>query len=183
VRANILILTCAVALGGCGAIQQAQFEKARDETRAAVIKCTSDNAGSPEGQLLAKRLWLGGSDTVAAKLTDPKPLTQPEKDALGIFHGRALQCRQIADNWDSQHSPHAMPAATAWHARSDAIYLRYISGDPVGEVNKAAMASWDQFQSDTAQANANAIATAQAQDAQVRAQAAQGAVAAALLRH
>jgi len=73
-----------------------------------------------------------------------------------------------------------MPAVTQYHARSDAIFTRFISGDPVGEVNKATIASFDQFQADLGQAGASAAATAQAGDAMVRAQAAQG-VAAAMI--
>jgi hypothetical protein len=106
-----ILIACALALGGCAAYQQAQFEKARNEALAAYSKCLADNVASPEGQVVYKRLWMGNSDTVAAKLTDPKPLTQPEKDALVVVHSRGLECRKIGDTWDSQHSIATMPYA------------------------------------------------------------------------
>jgi hypothetical protein len=112
----ILIFASALTLGGCGAIQQAEFDKARNEAMAAYSKCLADNVASPENQVVSKRVWQGNSDTVAAKLTDPNPLTQPEKDALVVVHSRGLECRKIAFTPAALNSSSDIRVVTHWRA-------------------------------------------------------------------
>jgi hypothetical protein len=177
VRAILII--CLLGLTGCAqTIQQSAQQKALDDTKAALTKCFADIRATPEGQLLSKRLWQADSTDTAAKLSDPKPLTQAEKDALVSNHTKSIECRRLADDWANHYALYQLPAMTELYARSDAIFTKLVNGGPVSEANKASIASSDQFQADLAHAGANAAAVQEQNNAMVRAQAAQGLAAA-----
>ena len=63
---------------GCAIVTQIATQQDAKKAK----ECFADAKATPEGQLVHKRIWsFDGTDT-AEKLTDPKPLTPPERDAL-----------------------------------------------------------------------------------------------------
>lgn len=156
-RASFLaVMACTVALCGCA-------QMAMKDAQEKAAKCAADNMATPEGQLIYKRLWRGDGTDTADKLSDPNPLTPPERNALVQVHSRAVQCRQFLDAYDGQYAVWATPYGQAQHQRTDQIFSKLASGElPVGVANKLYIESNGQFQSDLAQGHANAVAANEA---------------------
>jgi hypothetical protein len=134
------------ALGGCAIVTQIATQQDAKKAK----ECFADAKATPEGQLVHKRIWsFDGTDT-ADKLTDSKPLTPPERDALVQFKSHIEPCRQII----IQHAPY-------WHEffqRQDQIFSKLASGElPVGLANKLAIESNGQFQTDVSKDHADAV--------------------------
>ena len=98
-RSSLIVIAMAVALGGCAIATQIATQQDIKKAN----ECMADVKASPEWQLVHKRIWaFDGTDT-ADKLTDPKPLTPDERNALLQDHNRIVQCRQIIITHDNQY--------------------------------------------------------------------------------
>jgi len=157
-----LLVLCALSLGGCAiatAIATQQDAKKAKE-------CLAEAQATPEGQLVYRRIWKGdgdGTDT-ADKLTDPKPLTPAERDALVRFHGRVAQCRMIIISHDNQYAAWETQYWQEYFQRSDQIFYKLASGEiPVGLANKLYIESTGQFQVDVSEGHADAVRVEEAE--------------------
>ena len=63
---------------------------------ASAASCLKENKASPEGQIIYTRLWANDDTDTADKLSDPKPLTKDQQNALVKLHSRVQVCRQIS---------------------------------------------------------------------------------------
>lgn len=146
-----------LVLVGCAQI-------AAQQTAKNVDKCVADNKATPEGQVLSARLWANDSTDTAAKLSDPKPLTPDERNALVQFHNRALECRKLILAYDNRHAAWEAPYFQEYFQRSDEIFYRLASGEiPVGVANKLSIESTGKLQVDTSKGQAAAVRVDEAQ--------------------
>jgi hypothetical protein len=124
--------------------------------------------------MLSGRMWLDDGTDTAAKLTDPNPLTPPERDALVKLHPKAVECRQIIiahDNvfaaWEAQHWQ-------AYFQRQDQLFYKLASGElPVGVANKLSIDSQNELKVESAKGAADETRFQQVQATQRAAAAAQ----------
>ena len=150
-RPTLLVL-CALALGGCTILTkigtQQDVKKAEE--------CFADAKATPEAGPLYKRLWkFDGTDT-ADKLTDPKPLTPDERNALIQYKNRLEPCRKNVVS-DAQYWQELFQ-------RQDQIVDRLARGEmPVGLANKLSIESNGQFQLAVSKDNADAVGAEEAQ--------------------
>lgn len=148
-------------LTGCAQIMAQQALK---DARANFDKSVADNKASPEGQLLAPRLWAGDGTDTAAKLSDPKPLTPSEREALVQAHNRGVQCRQILIAYDNKFAAWETQYLQELYQRSDEIFYKLASGElPAGIANKLSIESAGKFQVDVSKGHAEAVRIEEAQ--------------------
>jgi hypothetical protein len=142
-RVSILfaILLFTQALTGC----QATLTDARSK----LSKCYGDIKSTPEAQMLALRVWqFDGSDR-ASKLTDLKPLTPAEREALEQVHNKAVQCRQVAADYDNLSAAWQTPIKQDSYQRTDQIIAKLASGEiSVGAANRLFIESNGKLQGD-----------------------------------
>jgi hypothetical protein len=153
-----LAALAALALHGCAPI-------AAGQANTDVEACLTTANASPEAQIIFVRLWANDpSKDNADKLSDPRPLTKEERNALVAYHNRTLHCREIIVAHDTRWAPAELPIWEQYFQRSDAIYLKLASGEiAVGTANRLAIESNGKFQVDHAQGRAEAV---RAEDAQ-----------------
>src|SRR5262245_43203191 len=133
--ARAICALLALTLTGCGGMGGQQ---ALSQTTADVQSCMRAVRASPEGRVVYARLLAGQDDTSAAKLSDPKPLTKPERDALMAVHAKAVRCRQPVIDYDTRYAAWELPYWQAYFAKLDAITYKLAAGDiTVGEGNKS----------------------------------------------
>jgi hypothetical protein len=143
VRTFLVISGAAILLGGCAVVGAVSAVAARDNFK----KCVTEYKATPEAQMLAPRIWQGDGTDNAEKLSDPKPLTPVERDALVKGHNKMLQCRRIIVSHDNVFAAWELPHWQALFARDDQIFTKLASGElPVGVANKLIIESIDQFQ-------------------------------------
>jgi len=134
------------ALTGCS---QLATQQAASEARARFAKCGAENRATPEGHVIAERLWMGDGTDSAAKLLDPYPLTPTERAALVQLHSRAVQCRQIIIAHADQTAAWQSPYLQEYVERSDQVFDKLASGElPVGLANKLSIESDRKLQDD-----------------------------------
>jgi hypothetical protein len=161
VRAFLAIIASAVVLSSCG---QMVVQQALKDAQEKFAKCAADNRATPEGQMVMARLWRGDGTDTAAKLSDPKPLTPDERNALVQVHNRAVQCRQFLLAYENQYAAWSTPYVQAMYQRSDQLFYKLASGElPVGLANKLEIESNGQFQAELAQGHADAVRADEAQ--------------------
>jgi hypothetical protein len=162
VRSFLAVMASAVMLSGCmQVIGGIAATSARDKFQ----KCVADYKATPEAQMLAHRIWQGDGADTAEKLSDPKPLTPAERDALVKLHPQAVQCRQIIIAHDNTFAAWEAPHWQAYFARTDQIFTRLASGEmPVGVANKLAIESNGQFQTETSRGQADEVRFQQVQN-------------------
>jgi hypothetical protein len=138
------------ALTGC----QATLTDARSK----LSKCYGGIKSTPEAQMLALRLWqFDGSDT-ASKLTDPKPLTPAEREALEQVHKKVPECRQIGADYDNQSAAWLTPIKQEDYQRTDQIIAKLASGEiSVGVANRLLIESNGKLQVDVSKSHADAV--------------------------
>jgi hypothetical protein len=128
-----------LALAGC---TQFATDNAAAEARAKFAKCGAENSATPEGRMIAGRLWMGDGSDTAAKLLDPYPLTPAERAALAQLHSKAVQCRQIIIAHAEQYATWQTPILQGYVQRSDELFDKLSSGEiPVGLANKLSIES------------------------------------------
>jgi len=155
-RASLFLLAAFAVPAFAGCTQLATHEGAA-EARAKFAKCGAENRATPEGQMLAGRLWMGNGTYTAAKLLDPYPLTPAERASLVQIHDRAVQCRQIIVAHAAQSAAWQSASLQEYIQRSDAIFYKLASGElPVGVANKLSIENDRKFQADLAGANFDA---------------------------
>jgi hypothetical protein len=153
----LLGATSLLALTGCAQI-------ALKDATTNFQKCAAENKATPEGRMLALRLWQNDGTDTAAKLSDPKPLTQPERDALVQLHTRGLQCRQILVTYDNRFAAWETPYFQELFQRSDEIFSKLASGEvSVGVANRLNIESVGKFQVDVSKGHAEAVRIEEAQ--------------------
>jgi hypothetical protein len=144
----LLIGVAAQALAGCW---QLVTQEAAKQSRNQFAKCGADNRATPDGQIIAGRLWMGDGTDSAAKLLDPYPLTPGERAALVQMHVRAVQCRQIIMAHIDQSASWQLPYLQQYVQRSDQVFDKLSSGElPVGLANKLSIESDRKLQFDLA---------------------------------
>jgi hypothetical protein len=156
-RVSILfaILLFTQALTGC----QATLTDARSK----LSKCYGDIKSTPEAQMLALRVWqFDGSDR-ASKLTDLKPLTPAEREALEQVHNKAVQCRQVAADYDNLSAAWQTPIKQDSYQRTDQIIAKLASGEiSVGAANRLFIESNGKLQGDLSKDHADAVSADEA---------------------
>jgi hypothetical protein len=139
---GLALSACAILLCECAVVGAVSAVAARDNFQ----KCVAEYKATPEAQMLAPRIWQGNGTDTAEKLSDPKPLTPAERDALVKGHSKMLQCRQIVINHDNVFAAWELPHWQAYFARADQLFTKLASGEmPVGVANKLIIESNDQF--------------------------------------
>jgi hypothetical protein len=150
-KATVLVL-CTLALGGCTILTKIATQQDAKKAK----ECFADAKATPEGQLVHERIWSFDGANTADKLTDPKPLTPDERNALIQYKNRIEPCRQIVIS----HAPY-------WQElfqRQDQIFEKLGSGEmPVGLANKLSIESNGQFQAAVSKDHADAIGAEEAQ--------------------
>jgi hypothetical protein len=149
-----LLVLGVLALGGCAIATQ--IATRQDAKKAA--ECWAEAKATPEAQLIFKRLWKFDSTDTADKLSDPKPLTPEERNALIQVHNRLEPCRQIIISHDYQYAAGETPYWQEFFQRGDQIVYKLASGElPVGLANKLSIESRGQFQTDVSKGHADAV--------------------------
>jgi hypothetical protein len=144
----LLIGVVVQALAGCS---QLVTQEAAKQARNQFAKCGADNRATPDGQLIAGRLWMGDGTDSAAKLLDPYPLTPGERAALVQMHVRAVQCRQIIMAHIDQAASWQLPYLQQYVQLSDQVFDKLSTGElPVGLANKLSIESDRKLQLDLA---------------------------------
>jgi hypothetical protein len=144
----------ALALGGCAVVGAVAAVGAADKFK----KCVADVQATPEAQMLSHRIWQSDATDTADKLSDPKPLTPAERDALVKIHPLKLQCRQIIIQHDNSFAAWELPYWQQYFARSDQIFTKLASGElPVGPANQLAIQAYDDFKTETSKGQANEV--------------------------
>jgi hypothetical protein len=149
--ALLAVAFAAYALTGCARFaEQAAVKNA--------TTCAQEVNATPEAQLVFARLWAGNTSDTAAKLSDPKPLTPRERDALVVVHNKIQPCRQIVITSDNNYAAWETPYWQEYFQRSDEIFYKLASGDlPVGIANKLQIESTGKFQVDVSRGHADAV--------------------------
>jgi hypothetical protein len=153
------VLLFTQALTGCQAILT--------DARTKLSKCYGDLKSTPEAQMLASRLWqFDGSDR-ASKLTDLKPLTPPEREALEQAHNKAVQCRQIGVDYDNLSAAWQIPIKKEDYQRTDQIIAKLASGEiSVGAANRLFIESNGKLQVDLSKDHSDAVSADDAKQQQ-----------------
>jgi hypothetical protein len=160
VRRVLVCVAIIVNLAGCGQIAQQRAS----EAVLSAGNCIKEVRATPEGQIVYARLWLNDGTDTADKLSDPKPLTKDEQNALVKVHNKFLACRQIIIAHDNQYAAWETPYWQDLYQRSDAIFYELASGEiPVGTANKLTIESAGKFQSDVSRGRADAVRVEEAQ--------------------
>jgi hypothetical protein len=151
-------VSCALAalsLTGCAQIiGQISAADALKKAKA----CVDEAKATPEHQMVAARIWQFDNTDTAVKLSDPTPLTPPEREALVQSHNRVAPCRQIVITHDNQFAAWETPYWQDYFQRSDEIFYKLASGElPVGIANKLAIESQGRFQADVSRGHADAV--------------------------
>ncbi len=152
-RASLCLLI-GVVVPALAACSQLMTEESVKQARNQFAKCGADNRATPEGQIVAGRLWTGDGTDSAAKLLDPYPLTPAERAALVQMHGRAVQCRQIIMAHGDQSAAWQLPYLQQYAQRSDQVFDKLSTGElPVGLANKLSIESDRKLEFDLTSAN------------------------------
>lgn len=151
---SVPVVLTAFLVAGCA---QVTDQISSTDAAAVYAKCVADVRATPESQLVSARLWIGDGTDGLAKLSDAKPLTPPEREALAQVHDRSAQCRQIV----SQDKRYAAWQSVPWQEyfqRGDAIFYKLSKGEiTVGMANKLAIESRGKFQAEVLKERADAI--------------------------
>jgi hypothetical protein len=151
VSAATVAALAALALAGCA--QMAAQRAAGKATECLQVLRTTE-----EAKILRARIWQNDGTDTSDKLSDPKPLTKAERDALVRQHAQVLPCRQIIIDHDNQFAAWETPYWQAFFERSDAIYLRLASGEmAVGAANRLSIESLGRFQTEVSRGHAEAV--------------------------
>ena len=125
--------------------------------------CAEEVWGTPEGQLLSARIWLGNETDTASKLSDPNPLTKKEQDALVVVHNRLQPCQQIILAHDNKFAAWETPYWQQYFQRGDEIFYKLASGEiPVGLANRLSIENKGKFQTDVSRGHAQAVSVDEA---------------------
>jgi hypothetical protein len=147
----------ALALVGC-----AQLEANR--TIGNTASCLKEALVSPDGQIVYARLWINDETDTADKLTDNKPLSQSERNALVRINNKIRSCRDIIIAHDNRFAAWETPYWQEFFQRGDAIFYKLASGEiAVGAANKLTIESIGKFQTDVSRGHADAVRIEDAQ--------------------
>jgi ABC-type Co2+ transport system permease subunit len=82
---SVPVVLTAFVSAGCAQISD---KIGSSDAATGYAKCTADVRATAESQLISARLWLGDGTDGVSKLTDAKPFSPVERDALTQVHGR-----------------------------------------------------------------------------------------------
>lgn len=152
-----VVIAAALDLAGCARM-------AAQQASASAVACIKETKASPEGQIIYARLWANDDTDTAAKLSDPKPLTKNEQDALVKVHNKVQACRQIIISHDNQYAAWETPYWQDFFQRGDEIFYKLASGEiTVGLANKLTIESVGKFDADVSRGHADAVRVEEAQ--------------------
>jgi hypothetical protein len=152
-RRNVMWLAV-FAVGSCAIDPQVAIQQ--DEKKAA--QCIAKVMATPDALIVFRRVWRGDGTDTANKLTDPKPLTPPEREALLRIRGPIDVCRQIIISSTKKYAAWQTPYWEELFQRGRQISLKLASGEiPVGLANKLYIESQGQYQVDASKAHADAV--------------------------
>jgi len=155
-RAHISLPVVFAAFVVTGCAQVADRFSSTDAT-AVYAKCVADIRATPESQVVSARLWVGDGSDSPAKLSDAKPFSPPEREALSQVHDRSAQCRQIVAH-DQRYAAWESPPWQEYFQRGDAIFYKLSSGEiTVGMANRLAIESRGKFQAEVLKGRSDAI--------------------------
>jgi hypothetical protein len=156
-KACFVITAGSITMMGC-----AQIAATRAVSDAST--CVKNVRSSPEGQIVYARLWASDDTDTADKLSDTKPLSQSERNALVQVHNKVRACRDIIIAHDNRFAAWETPYWQEFFQRGDAIFYKLASGElPVGIANKLAIESQGKFQTDVSKGHADAVRIEDAQ--------------------
>ena len=151
-----------VAAAGATTVDCAQIAATRAVSDATT--CVKNVRASPEGQITYARLWANDDTDTADKLSDTKPLSQSERNALVAVHNKVRACRDIIVAHDNRFAAWETPYWQEYFQRGDALFYKLASGElPVGVANKLAIESQGKFQTDLSKGHADAVRLEDAQ--------------------
>jgi hypothetical protein len=151
---SVPVVLTAFVLAGCAQISD---KIASSDAATVYAKCTADVRASAESQLISARLWLGDGTDGVSKLTDAKPFSPIERDALTQVHDRTAQCRQIVAG-DKRSAAWQTPPWQESFQRGDAIYSKLSSGEiTVGMANRLTIESRGRFQAEALRGHPDAV--------------------------
>jgi hypothetical protein len=158
---SIAVIVIASNLVGCAKmIAQNAAQTAVTEA----VTCFKDVRSSPEGQIVYARAWANDDSDTADKLTDSKPLTKDERNALVKVHNKMQACRQIIIAHDNKFAAWETPYWQDLFQRGDAIFYKTAGGEiSVGLANKLTIESVGKFQADVSRGHADAVRVEEAQ--------------------
>jgi hypothetical protein len=160
VRHILVWVTVVVAISTFAGCARLEAQKAS----ASAASCIKENKASPEGQIIYARLWANDDTDTADKLSDPKPLTKDQQNALVKLHSRVQVCRQIIIAHDNQYAAWETPYWQEFFQRGDAIFYKLASGEmAVGTANRLTIESVGKFQADVSRGHADAVRVEEAQ--------------------
>ena len=84
---------------------------------------------TPDGELVYRRVWRGDGTDTASKLSDPTPLTPPERDALPRLHAATQPCRQMILDHDRRFATWETPYWQVFFATGDGIRTKLAAGE------------------------------------------------------
>ena len=153
-RVSVPVVLTAFVLAGCA---QLSDKIASSDAATVYAKCMAEVRGTAESQLISARLWLGDGTDGVAKLTDAKPFTSIERDALTQVHDKTAQCRQIVSG-DKRYAAWGTPPWQQYFQRGDAIYYKLSGGEiTVGMANKLTIESRGRFQAEALREHPDAV--------------------------
>ena len=142
--AFVATIVMAANLSACGRM-------ALDNAKTSVTSCTEEAKASPMGVIVYKRLWAADDTDTADKLSDTKPLSKEERDALVHYRKKILPCRQIIIAHNNQFAPWATPYSQEAFQRQDTIFYKLAGGEmTVGVANKLTIDNLNKLQADIA---------------------------------
>ena len=148
---------------------------ATQQTATNVKACLAQAMATPDGELVYRRVWRGDGTDTASKLSDPNPLTPPERDALLRLHAATQPCRQMILDHDRRFATWETPYWQVFFATGDGIRTKLAAGEiSVGAANKMFLEAYSQFQVETSKGQAQASAIEQQQRAAALAVVAEG---------
>jgi hypothetical protein len=154
-RLFLAVAALAVPLADCAVVGALDAQNAVKKA----TSCLQAVKDSPEGQLVYARLWRFDDLDTASKLSDPKPLSKNEQDALVKVHSQLKQCQQIILVHDNTFAAWEVPYWQEAFQRGDEIFYKLASGElSVGIANKLAIESNGKFQTDVSRGHAQAVA-------------------------
>lgn len=151
---SVPVVLAVFVLAGCAQISD---KIASSDAATVYAKCMADVRATAESQLISARLWLGDGTDGVSKLTDAKPFSAVERDALTQVHDRTAQCRQIVSG-DKRYAAWDTPPWKEYFQRGDAIYSKLSSGEiTVGMGNRLTIESRGRFQAEALRAHPDAV--------------------------
>ena len=155
----IIHLALAILLSGCAVANQ----YASQQSISLATACLAQVKSSEEYRISHTRLWNFDDSDNASKLSDSKPLTKAEQDALVQEHTKMQECRKVILEHDNKYVAWKVPYEQEFYQRADVLFYKLASGEiPVGLANRLIIENRGKYQVDLARAHAEAVSIEEA---------------------